>query len=144
MDRKDIEQLLNLADRRDALRAEWDRRVAAGAAGTLAILAGLPPELPPGDLPRWLLAATWILLGLGILCGLGAAFAPVNQQARLVVGFASHMQGFADQRAAGKNPPPVLAKPAWIFRACRAGMVLSLAAAVVCLVSFAVMRTLAA
>lgn len=140
---RDFQQLIELAKQRDELRAAWYRHLLTLAAGGLAILAGLDPQIPDDRLSRVLLCATWALLGSGILGGGVATYLDADRAARLAAAFQSRLQQDMEQVKAGGawSTTPVIAKPRWIFRIARVWMVLSLMGAVVCFVCFATWRT---
>jgi len=140
--KEETQKLLNLAKERNALQAAWYRQILTIAAGGLALLVGLAPETPPSGPARYFLAAAWVLLGAGILTGAGATYSGASLAKRLTIEFQSQLLRSLE---AGENLPPsipIVARPHLIFRTCKILMVVSLLGAVVCVVTFAVLRTL--
>lgn len=136
----ELAQLVALHKESNALQAAWDRQILTLAAGALALLAGLGPEVPPAGAARYCLAATWGCLGTGICAGGGAAYLEVSRARNLAQRYGEVLRSSLET---GTAMSIVVAPPSRIFVLCRSLMILSLMGAVLCLVTYAVMTTLA-
>ena len=136
-----IEQYADLVNKGLEIEVVWLRQILTLAAGALALLAGLGPEVPPDGPARLLLAATWACLGLGIIAGAAATYVEVDR-AR------SSANAFGEQitRELHKKPTRKLisVRTNRVYLLCKPLMIVSLLAAVVCLAGFAIITTLAA
>ena len=79
---EDYRKLADLAGKVYAAEDLWLRQILTLAAGALALLAGLGPDVPSEGPARYLLAATWACLGLGIIVGAGATYVNVHRARR--------------------------------------------------------------
>lgn len=137
------QQLLDLRDKRDALQAVWFRQLLTLAAGGLALLVGLGPPVSSG-IERYFLAGTWVFLGLGVLSGSAATYLEVSRANNLEAAFRSRLVKSLDQGRALSPSDLISAGPHRFFSWSQSFMVVSLLLAVCCLVSYAVLTTLAA
>ena len=64
-----IEQYADLVNKGFEVEVVWLRQILTLAAGALALLAGLGPEVPPDGPARLVLAATCAFLAFGIIAG---------------------------------------------------------------------------
>ena len=92
-----MDQLERHADlTNNAYEAEvaWLRQILTLAAGALALLAGLGPRVPPDGPAQNLLAATWALLGIGIVAGAAATYAAVSRAKWIADHFRAEIEQF--------------------------------------------------
>lgn len=135
-----FEKYADLVNRGHRAEVAWFRHVLTLAAGALALLVGLGPENPPNGPARWLLAATWACLGLGIILGAAATYVEVDW-AR------SSARAYGEQISRELNNKPtkqlVSVPTNRVFALCKPLMILTLLAAVGCLTAYSMIRTLA-
>ena len=117
----------------------WTRQILTLAAGALALLAGLGPDVPAEGYARYFLATTWVCLGFGIVAGAAATY------------LAAHLAGQEAEDALLEavlrtdTPPSPRKVFEWTNRLlwlCMPLMVVSLLAAVICLTAYAALTTL--
>ena len=77
---------------RDEREAIWLRQVLILASGALAVLAGLGPAVPSEGLAKYFLTATWGLLGVGITTGAAATYTAANHAKRVAERYRSHLE----------------------------------------------------
>ena len=144
-----LEKLADLTNRALEAEAAWLRQILTVAGGALALLAGLGPEVPAEGSARDFLAATWVLLGFGIVTGSAATYAVVSRAKWIASAFRAELERPHAARIEKKDPPEL----AWahlqlrmnpILQLCKPLMVFSLLAAVFCLTAYAMEITLAA
>lgn len=135
-----IEKYANLVRKSHEVEVAWLRHVLTLAAGALALLAGLGPEVPADGPARFLLAATWAFLGAGIVAGAGATYIEVDRARSSV-----NVYGEQIQRELDNQPTKaVMSAPTnRLFELCKPAMILSLLGAVVCLTAYSIGITLA-
>lgn len=140
----DLKQLDDLYAQWQDKENEWYQRLLTLAAGAVTLLALFPPA---SDDPQQatqadhLLAATWVLLGAGLLSGGAATYLRVKIAQNRLRAFREQLVNNAGTEASRelvfpKPPPKTLL---WS----RNVMVISLLLAVVCLVAYSVLRVLA-
>lgn len=144
-----LEKFAEVANSAQEAEVVWLRQTLTVAAGALALLAGLGPKIPPGGLAQVLLAATWVLLGIGIVTGSAATYLAVSRAKSIANKFRMEIEKGASGVSEWIGPAEI----AWIhdhsrvnpvLRVCKPLMVFSLLAAVSCLTVYAMMITLAA
>ena len=135
-----IEKYANLVSKSHEVEVAWLRHVLTLAAGALALLAGLGPEVPPDGPARILLAATWACLGTGIVAGAAATYIEVDRARSSV-----NVYGEQISRELDNKPIKVLVQAPTnrLIELCKPAMILSLLGAVVCLTAYAIGITLA-
>ena len=139
--KNNFQQLIDLFDHASQAQASWLRQVLTLASGGLALLVGLRPEVPPEGIAQYLLAATWLCLGLGVVFGASATYAEVNLSKNLASRFREELQKSLAQKTQ-MSSAPITAKVNRFFVVCRVMMILSLLLSVVCLVGYAILTTL--
>lgn len=135
-------ELIAASEARNKAQADWYRQILTIATGGFALLIALTPQQGLDSPAKYVLSAAWILLGVGILAAAAATYLEVDvrdRQVRNIVG--QIVDNLHDGRAIADIQEAVVT-PSWLFSASRKLMVVSLLLAVVCLVAFAVMRTL--
>lgn len=137
-----VQTFLDLAKERNELQAAWNRQLLNLAAGGLALLVGLSPEVPDLGPARYFLTASWIALGIGIVFGAGATYSEVSLAQRLAAKFQGELLKEMRGHAHMSDGIPISANPHWFFLRCRTVMVVSLLVAVVSLVVYACFVTL--
>ena len=129
--------------RQEYLRVEmnWYRHLLTLAVGALVLLGSLVSDTPAPGAVQYLLAATWLCLGLGILSGAATTYIEVDRAGRIDINYAEDLL-----RSVHGSPPQIVisAEPNRILLACRWVMLISLLLAVVCLTGYSVMATLTA
>ncbi|HRQ90588.1 MAG TPA: hypothetical protein PLA50_17470 [Bacteroidia bacterium] len=136
-----------LASKRNDLQGAWNRHILTIASGGLALLVGLKPEVPADTPGKWLLAAAWTFLGLGILSGGAATHAEVSMAKNLAKSLQSRLQKTLD---AGlpisdfSKGGPLSANANWISRVACHVMIWSLLLAVISFVAYSVRQILTA
>lgn len=137
-----LTQASDLQQKAVELRAEWYRRMLGVAVAALAVLAGLGPEAS-SPVQRWWLASCWAMLGTGIVAGTAATYL----QPRAAQLLAREYRLLLAQRIRSGEPLAGLdvlqGSPSRLLSASKGVMVCSLLLAVVCLVVYMVLRTLA-
>ena len=116
------------------------RQILTLAAGALALLAGLGPDIPSDGPSKYLLATTWAGLGLGIVFGAAATYIDADRAMRSAVLFSKHLLRVIEQES---SSPLIPVPPNRLYALCKPLMVISLLIAVVCLTAFAITTTLA-
>ncbi len=135
-----IEELLAHVNEAIKLETEWYRHMLSLAAGALALLAGLSPAVPAAAVGRYLLAATWVFLGAGILAGAGATYYGARRVRLRSRDLAKRIDAHVEE---GKPLTElVVHKKPVILKLCRPVTWLTLLTAVVCLVGYAVVIAL--
>lgn len=121
--------------------AAWLRQILTLAAGALALLAGLGPDVPPEGLGKYLLVTTWAGLGLGIVLGAAATYIETDRATRSAAAFGEYLVRLLEQ----EPTPPFMSVPVnKLYVVCKPLMVISLLVSVCSLTFFAIMTTLAA
>ena len=82
-----IKQYVELITKEHEVEVTWLRQILTLAAGALALLAGLGPDVPSDGLGKYLLATTWAGLGLGIVAGAAATYIEVNRAKTAAIRF---------------------------------------------------------
>ena len=136
-----IEKYAGLVKKGHEVEVAWLRQILTLAAGALALLAGLGPEVPADGLARLLLAATWACLGVGIIAGAAATYVEVDRARASADVFGEQISRELDMKPTRSLIPVPTNR---LFLLCKPLMVVSLLAAVVCLTGFAIITTLAA
>ena len=75
------------------------RQILTLAAGALAFLAGLGPDIPSDGPSKYLLATTWAGLGLGIVFGAAATYIDADRAMRSAVLFGKHLLRVIEQKS---------------------------------------------
>jgi hypothetical protein len=140
--REKLKDYQNLNERRNHSDYVWIRQILALSSGGLALLVAFQPDSVT-LIQGYLLSATWVLLGLGVLSASGAAYEEVSLADNLLVSFReSLLKNLEDEEETNKPLGPIEAKPGKLYSMCKKVMVVSLLLSVVSLVSYAVTRTL--
>ena len=129
--------------RKDYLQVEmnWYRHLLTLAVGALVLLGSLVSDTPAPGMVRYLLAATWFFLGLGILSGAATTYIEVYRAGALDKNYAEEIS----KRMEGiKTKHIVSAEPNRFLEACKWVMLISLLLAVICLTSYSTLATLTA
>ena len=140
MEEQRIKQYADLISKGHEIEANWLRQILALAAGALALLAGLGPDVPSDGSSKYFLATTWAALGLGIVFGAVATYIDADRATKSAVLFGKHLLRDIE----GKPSSPLIAvPPSRLYVICKPLMVTSLLIAVVCLTAFSITTTLA-
>ena len=141
MDLGQIRQLMELRRNHQELSSAWYRQLLTLAAGGLALLVGLQP--PAAGIGRYFLAGTWVCLGAGICLAAAATYLDVHRAKMLADSFRAQV---SQALAAGRDLSPsdiAVARPKRFYTWSRYLTVSVLLLAVGCLVTYAVLATLA-
>ena len=136
-----LKTLGDLADKQCLANSVWTRQILSLAAGGLALLVAFQPATPNSLTEKYLLAVTWIALGIGILSGASAAYSEVSLAKNLTEKYRKELHQILKERV-DRPMPTIAAAPSLICRISKMLMIVSLLVAVVCLVGYAVTRTL--
>ena len=137
-----IKQYAELITKGHDVEVTWLRQVLTLAAGTLAILAGLGPDVPSEEPDKYLLATTWAGLGLGIVTGAAATYVEVNRARTAAVRFGEHLLRITENQNQPSSPL-ISIPPNRLYVICKPVMLISLLVAVACLTAYAITTTLA-
>ena len=123
------------------LEMNWYRHLLTLAAGALVVLGSLVSDNPAPGMIRYLLAATWLFLGLGILSGAATTYIEVDNADALDKAYAEEIK----KSMKGIEAKYIIsAFPNRFLEFCRWAMLISLSLAVICLTGYSVMATLTA
>ena len=136
---QNIEEFTNIVNRLHKLDMDWYRHLLTLAAGSLVIMSTFVSDTPAQGMARYFQAATWVFLGIGILAGVGATYAPISRTANLAGKFLEEFHNSEFQDSPSKM---ISAYPSIFFLLCRRLMVISLLLAVICLTGYSVITTL--
>ena len=136
---ENVEEFKNIVSRLHKLDMDWYRHLLTLATGSLVIMSTFISDTPDQGMARYFQAATWVFLGIGILAGVGATYAPISRTANLAGKFLKELQNGEFQDTPSKT---ISAYPSVRFLICRRLMVISLLLAVICLTVYAVITTL--
>ena len=140
MQEQQIRQYVDLISKGHEIEATWLRQILTLAAGALALLAGLGPEIPSDGPSKYLLATTWAGLGLGIVFGAAATYIETDRAKKSTVLFGEHLLRVMEQES---SSPIIPVPPNRLYVLCKPLMVISLLIAVISLTAFAITTTLA-
>ena len=135
-----IKQYAELITKGQEVEATWLRQVLTIAAGTLALLAGLGPDVPSDGAGKYLLATTWAGLGLGIVAAAAATYIEVNRARTAAIHFGEHLLRIMENQP---SSPLISIPPNRIYVISKPVMLVSLLVSVVCLTAYAITTTLA-
>lgn len=141
MNYNDIEKLLELQLDFHTQQTGWYQQMLTVAAGGLALLVGLNPDIPEG-MARYFLALAWAGLGIGIVAGFAAAYGSVSRAGRLARDFRDKLLKAAWDNRRLTTDDISVAAPKKIYVYARKVTVVSLLVSVASLVAFAMLRTL--
>ena len=136
-----IEQYADLVNKGFEVEVVWLRQILTLAAGALALLAGLGPEVPPDGPARLLLAATWAFLGFGIIAGAAATYVEVDRAQSSASAYGEQITRELHNKSTRKL---ISVRTNRLYLLCKPLMILSLLGAVASLTGFAIITTLAA
>ena len=134
-----VEEFKNIVNRLHKLDMDWYRHLLTLATGSLVIMSTFISDTPDQGMARYFPAATWVFLGIGILAGVGATYAPISRTANLAENFLQALQNGEFQDTPSKT---ISAYPSVCFLLCKHLMLISLLLAVICLTVYAVITTL--
>ena len=141
MEEQRLRHFADLISKGHESEAIWLRQILTLAAGALALLAGLGPDVPPEGLGKYLLVTTtWAGLGLGIVFGAAATYIETDRATRSAAAFGEYLVRLLEQ----KPSLPFVSVPVnKLYVVCKPLMVISLLISVCSLTFFAIITTLA-
>ena len=137
---QNLKKLASLHEEHQRLLKDWYRHLLTLSAGALVLLGTLASDTQAEGMIRYLLAATWLCLGLGILTGAGATYMGVSSSDNLLKSYRDEISSSLRERRDTRLLH--VGKPNPVFVICTKVMVVSLLLAVVCLTGYSVMATL--
>ena len=135
-----LKKLASLHEEHQNLLKDWYRQLLTLSAGALVLLGMLISDTQAEGIIRYLLAATWLFLGIGILSGAGATYMSVSSSDNLLQSYRDEISSSLRERRDIRLLH--VGKPNPVFVICTKVMVVSLSLAVVCLTGYSVMSTL--